>query len=173
MRGRKPKPVEQQIAEGNPGKRALPEPVHISSGEALYEPPEHLLPDAKRFWARTIPVLDKIGMLDGVDSAALEMAATAYARFRGAQRTIADEGAFQKTARGGLKEHPAVGLERRQMEVFLRFAEQYGLTPVARTRLGLAKLEAASMADEMQERFGKPKLRDADAMDANAREVPA
>ena len=43
-------------------------------------------------------------------------------------------------------------IERDAQAAFLRLAEQYGLTPLARTRLGLVALKRRSLQEELQER---------------------
>jgi len=52
-----PKPVEQKIREGNPGRRPLPEPMLVAGrprrGE-LDTPPSHLAEDAQAFWRGTV-----------------------------------------------------------------------------------------------------------------------
>jgi P27 family predicted phage terminase small subunit len=158
-RGRKPKPREQRIAEGNPGKRPLPEPVIMGgSPREAPEPPEHLDDDGKAWWREAVPILHHVGLLDTVDTAALEMAATAYSRFRQARRVVDAQGVLTRGSTGQLREHPALKTEREAQSQYLRFAEQYALTPVARTRLGLAELHRRSLADEMDSRIGEPEL---------------
>lgn len=159
MRGRKPKPVAIKKLEGNRSKEKLPEEVVIGGrpNEPM-EPPESLDDDAKEFWAEAVPILHKVGLLDTVDRAALEMTATAYARVLQARRVIAEEGMMSVGHRGQPREHPMLSTERAAMQTFLRFAEQYALTPVARTRLGLAELQRRSMEDELTDALGPPQL---------------
>lgn len=159
IRGPKPKPVQQRIAQGNPGKRPIP--PHVEMGglpPEPPEPPEHLDETAKAWWREAIPVLHNVGLLDVVDNAALEMAATAYSRYRAAQRVIKDQGSLSRGSTGQIVEHPAMATERQAQQQYLRFAEQYALTPVARTRLGLAELHRRSMQDEMNQKLGKQAL---------------
>jgi P27 family predicted phage terminase small subunit len=164
MKGRKPKPVEQRIREGNPGHRPLPEPVLVSGrpdrGE-LAEPPAHLPDEAKEFWREHVSRLVEVGMVDRVDVPALEMMATQYALSRQAQRAIEEHGFFAEGSRGQMREHPAVRSQRDASTLFLRFAEQFGLTPSARARLGLAELHRRSLQAEMTDGLGAPKLRPA------------
>jgi hypothetical protein len=50
-RGRPPKPREQRIAEGNPSRRPLPEPV-LGLGKVLtFDPPDDLRPAEAEVWA--------------------------------------------------------------------------------------------------------------------------
>lgn len=162
MRGPKPKPVEQKIKEGNPGKRKLPEPVLIGGRPELAEmnePPEHLDDDAKEWWLVHVPRLLEVGILDRVDTPHLEMLATSYSRWRQAGRVLASEGLFQRGSVGQIKEHSALKIERAAKADYDKTCEQYGLSPLARTRLGLAELSRRSLAQEMSDSLGAPKLK--------------
>lgn len=142
MKGPPPKPREIREREGNPAKRPLPGKV-VVGGEptAPMKPPAHLPKDAKAWWKEAVPALQEIGVLDTIDTAALELMSTAYARAREAGRIIAKEGTTTFGSQGQTVEHPAMSTERNATALFLRYAEHYALTPVARTRLGLAQLE--------------------------------
>jgi P27 family predicted phage terminase small subunit len=164
VRGRPPKPREQRVLEGNPGKRPLPEPVVLGGRpdlKEMIEPPSHLHPDAKDFWKDSVVRLVEVGILDRVDTPALEQLATQYARIRAAQRVIDEAGYFARGSTGQIKEHPALKIEERATNLFLKLAEHYGLTAIARTRLGLAELHRRSLAQELTEGLGVPELRPA------------
>lgn len=154
MRGRKPKPAELAILEGNPGKRQLPQPVVIGgrpTPEELAEPPAEveLDSDARNFWVLTVPRLARAGVVDLVDIPALAALATQYARMIQARRVVASEGHFAKGSMGQLVEHPALKIERNATKAFQSLSEQFGITPVARVRLGKAELERQSLADAL------------------------
>jgi P27 family predicted phage terminase small subunit len=163
MRGRKPKPLEQRQREGNAGKRPLPEQVLIAGRPMLDEmktPPEHLTEPAKKFWADSVEVLVEVGVADRVDRPVLEMMATEYANWRYANEVLKEDGFFTRGSVGQLREHPALKIQGASADRFLKLAEQYGFTPIARTRLGIAELHRRSMQQEMEEGgLGKPKLR--------------
>lgn len=161
MRGPKPKPVEQREREGNPSKRPVPTPVLVAGRpdlDELAEPPAHLPPEAQEFWRDSIQRLTAVGIIDRVDVPVLEQLATQYARVRQAQAVIAKKGMFSKGSKGQLREHPALKIEREATRTFLSLAEQYALTPVARTRLGLAELHRRSLSQELADRLGPTKL---------------
>jgi P27 family predicted phage terminase small subunit len=161
--GRRPKPIELKLREGNPGRRTLPDPVVLGGRPSEpIEPPEALDEDAKDFWREAIPIFHRVGLLDTIDRAALEMTATAYARVVQCRRAIQEHGMFSRGSKNQFAEHPALASERVAMTVFLRFAEQYALTPLARTRLGMVELQRRSMQDELADRLGKPVLERAD-----------
>jgi phage terminase small subunit len=85
MRGRKPKPIEQRVAEGNPRKHKIPQPVLISGRPTmteLDEPPDHLPPEAQEFWRTSVTRLIEVGIIDRVDVPVLEQLAVQYARIR-------------------------------------------------------------------------------------------
>jgi P27 family predicted phage terminase small subunit len=161
VRGRKPTPIEQRIIEGNPRKHAIPQPVLVSGRPQLAEldePPEHLPPEAQEFWRTSITRLIEVGIIDRVDVPVLEQLAVQYARIRQAQRVLAQDGHYSRGSAGQLKRHPAMDIETNATAMFLKIAEHYALTPVARTRLGLAELHRRSLAVELNEGLGAPDL---------------
>jgi len=80
-------------------------------------------------------------------------------------RAIAKEGMFTFGSRGQPREHPAVRIERDATVLYLRAAEQFGLTPVARTRLGLAELHRRSLHAEMDRALNDEPAIDGEAVD--------
>jgi P27 family predicted phage terminase small subunit len=150
MKGRKPKPVEVRRREGNPSKEPLPEPVLVGGRPVTApEPPEDMPEAAREAWGEVVPRLQEVGILDMIDRLALEAMCTQWARAKQAGQTIAREGLTAIGSNAQLVEHPAVATERAAHQMFLKFAEHYALTPVARTRLGLAELQRRSLATEM------------------------
>jgi P27 family predicted phage terminase small subunit len=166
VKGRVPKPAELRLREGSYRHDRHAGPLLVGGRpelEEIAEPPSHLPVDAKRFWRTEIRRLAEVGVLDRVDSIALEGLATMYARACQASRAVAVEGHFAEGSRGQLREHPAIKVERESWAMFLRFAEHFALTPVARTRLGLAELEfKRSLQQELNEQLGPVKLEPAD-----------
>lgn len=164
-RGQKPKPVEQRIREGNAGKNKLPEPLLVGGRPMpaeIADPPGHLTADAREFWRTSVLRLAEVGIIDRVDVPVLEQLATQYARIRGAQRVIESEGYFARGSVGQIREHPALKIEREATTQFLKIAEHYALTPIARTRLGLAELHRRTLSQELNEGLGKPDLKPVD-----------
>jgi P27 family predicted phage terminase small subunit len=147
----RPKPTQVARREGNPGHRPLPAPVNLGvvMDEDLAVPPDDLPDTAKEWWLSAIPVLKRIGILETVDRAALEMAAVQYARWKQASRVVNQMGHIARGSTGQLTEHPSMATERAASALFLRFAEQYALTPTARTKLGLAEIERARALEDL------------------------
>jgi P27 family predicted phage terminase small subunit len=163
MRGRKPKSVEERQREGNNSHtnvahKPVPDVVHVGGRPAVIEfadPPESLDPDAAEFWTESVHQLAIAGVVDRVDRPALELLCQQYARARQARRVIAQQGLFSMGPKGAIKEHPAVKMEREATAQFMRMAENFALTPIARARLGLANLAGRSLAQELAD--GLPK----------------
>jgi P27 family predicted phage terminase small subunit len=171
MRGPKPKPVEQRRLEGGSdvSHRAIPEPMLVAGrpDRELDEPPRDLAPAARRYWRKTIRRLVEVGMIDLVDEAALRMLASQYARWEAASRTVNKEGIVSTGYMGQPVQHPAVRIERDATVLYLRTAEQFGLTPMARTRLGLAELHRRSLHAEMDRALDAGPIVDGEVVDGD------
>jgi P27 family predicted phage terminase small subunit len=166
--------VEQRRLEGNLGKRALPEPVLVG-GRPMDDdipPPDHLPPVAKEHWRVVVPLLLKANIIDTADLFGIEEMSIAYARRRSAAEVLAKQGLFASGSMGQMVEHPAAQMERHYSALWLRYAEHYALTPVGRTRLGLAQLQGASLADELKKALGIGEEPPAADVEGEAVEIP-
>jgi P27 family predicted phage terminase small subunit len=161
------KPVEVHMRNGTFRPDRHPEPVLVGgrpSLEELREPPEHLTnEDARAFWEDAVVRLIDVGIVDRVDVPILEQLAMQYARIKAAQRVIESEGYFARGSTGQIKEAPWVKMEREATMLFHRLADQFALTPLARTRLGVAELVRRSLRAELEQALGGPVLRRVDA----------
>lgn len=146
MRGRKAKPIEQKIREGNAGHRALPEPLKLNSGAP--RKPDNLPPAGERLWDEIVPVLSGAGIIDRVDGAALTALCVQWGRAESARELVAVQGEYVPGSMGQLVEHPAIGVERAAHAMFLRFAEQYGMTAAARARIAAAVVGVKTVLEE-------------------------
>jgi phage terminase small subunit len=79
MRGRKPHPTLLKLVKGNPGHRPLTD-SEPAPRKMLPEPPAELSGDARKEWDRVAPELYRMGLLTGLDRAAL----AAYCQVYGA-----------------------------------------------------------------------------------------
>jgi len=101
-------------------------------------------------WDELVPILSKANVLSSVDGAALTALCIQWERSVQARAVLKRQGLFSLGSMGQLVEHPAVQTERSAHLMFLRFAEQFGITPVARTRIAAAVAVAgASMRGEL------------------------
>jgi len=82
--GRKPKPKELRILEGNPGHRPIPE---IPESDA-YKPamPKYFTVEAKQEWNRKVDELFRLGLLTKLNHTLFETLCVAFGEFKKAVR---------------------------------------------------------------------------------------
>jgi P27 family predicted phage terminase small subunit len=136
MRGRKKIPAKVVQLHGNPSKRPinLNEP-QLDSGipdESLF----FLNEMAKRHWDAVASELEAKGILAKLDGGILAAYCTACARLYYAEKTIADEGEYQRDVETGMKKkHPACMLARESRDQIRSIGSELGLTAASRARL--------------------------------------
>jgi P27 family predicted phage terminase small subunit len=143
--GPKPKPAHLKLLEGNPGKRRVPVGEPRPPIGPVPQAPEFLASEARAEWDRVSPQLYHMGLLSEADVAPLAAYCQAYARWLLAERVIAtmaekDQltgGLMVKTTNGNAIQNPLVGTSNKAASDMVRFASEFGLTPVARARLAL------------------------------------
>lgn len=158
MRGRKPKPNAQQIAEGDPRKRGVnklqerleAEPKAVSG----YPPcPEHLTGIARDTWHFLAEQIEIMGLDKRPDAMMLEGACVNYARAVIADQQIAREGiTFTESTvdeESGevvplkARVNPAVTISNQAWQNLRSFGSEFGLSPASRTRLTIEKKDDA------------------------------
>lgn len=152
-RGRPVKPIEQKKREGNLGHRKLPEPVVLT--EVSFLKPK-MPRAASQLWDDIVPILREAQVLNKIDTAALEAMCIQWHRSVQARKILAKEGLFTLGSTGQLVPHPALEIERAAHTLFIRFAEQFGITPVARARIAaaVANVHSVSMQEELDKLLG-------------------
>lgn len=141
----KPKPTRMKILEGNPGRRKLhPEPDMSSD---MPDPPEPVKNDAYALeeWRRLAPGLHVLGLLNAADATTFGAYCTAYSRWRNAeellQEIVSTKGRLaaliQVTKAGNYIQNTLVGVANKAMGDMMKYAGEFGLTPVARARLAV------------------------------------
>ena len=157
MKGRKPKPTELKLIEGNPGKRPLPE------NEPKPEPiapkcPTWLHKDAKKEWKRIAPQLERLGLLTQVDMAALAGYCESWAQYKRSIEFIHKHGEVYpiKDDEGRVKylqQVPQVSIANKALQQVRAFCAEFGLTPSARGRMVVPG--ADDKEDEMEKMLSK------------------
>lgn len=149
MQGRKPRPTELERALGNPGHRPLPDVVVVGTSEPPSKP-SRLQGEAELVWNEVVPQLDEAGLLRQIDGVVLEGLCNLIARARYASDKIETDGYTVAHAKTGIESvSPWVRIERDAWQQACKIGEHYGLTPVSRTRLGLANLKGRSLLQEL------------------------
>ena len=172
MRGRPPRPREERIREG--ATRALPEPVRVAGKAALadvLEPPTELSKPAAAWYREVVSELADSGLIERVDTFLLAMVAAAWGDFVIAEAVRRDQGWFTEGSQGQVVLGPWMKARRDSMVVFERLVNHLPLSPVARARLGLAGLRAASIAQAMDQDLGSSVVVDGDVVDADVVDV--
>lgn len=178
--GRPAKPVEVKRRQGNPGKRALPEPVTVLPGlQAGVVPrfPVGLASPGKRMWA-DLWRYTQAWMSTGMDLTSAELACRLFDEIAGHRKDIGRYGRLveepvlfegheacvggewdTETERwvGGtpvvtLKANPALASLRAAEKSLGEWLSKMGIPPADRARLGLAQVKAESKLDELMER---------------------
>lgn len=110
--------------------------------------------DAMACWTSLASTLRKLKVLTKADGAAFEGMCQAYSRAVQADRLIRKHGMVKENIYGDLKANPAVNISRASWAELRKFAQEFGLTPSARTRVS-----------EMQNDEGSPKTGEGNAED--------
>ena len=152
QRGRKPKPTALKVLEGNPGGRPLNlnEPKPVKKAPRC---PSWLEDEAKKEWKRMGKVLEQLGLLTEMDMAAFAGYCQAYARWKEAEEFITQHGTMARTPNGYLQQVPQVSIAQTNLKIMLKFCEQFGLTPSARSRI-VGSENSNDPTDEMEALLG-------------------
>ena len=134
MAGRKPKPTHLKLVTGNPGKRKLnqnePKPV-----AKIPDVPEHLSDDAKVEWGRVCQELFTLGLLTRLDRSMLASYCESWATWVDAVKQIKATGKVIKAPSGYPVPNPYIAIANRALDMIHKFASEFGMSPVARTRI--------------------------------------
>lgn len=132
-RGPAPKPAKLRLIEGaRPDKVNQNEPV---ARDALPEPPDELTPEAREIWDYTIRELDFMGIVAAVDRDSLVCYCEAVVNHRKATALVAKGDILIKGFSGQPVRNPALAVQRDSAQTIRAFAQEFGLTPSARTRI--------------------------------------
>lgn len=142
LRGKKPTPSHLKIITGNPGKRPLP--VNEPKPElAVPTVPKELCDDGKLEWGRVSVQLHRCGLLSEIDRAALVAYCASFGLWVRTTRKLREmedadpeyRGLMIFSAKGNLISNPLIGIANKAAADVVRYAEQFGMTPSARTRV--------------------------------------
>ncbi len=155
-RGPLPKPAVLKLLEGNPGKRSLDLSDGVNPRVAIPTFPKHLGPEARKEWKRITPLLEELGLISGLDRAALALYCQAAGRLaeletafngkvdrlveagKSKNVTYADavyEASHAVTPSGYAQQSVIVQLIRSHREQVNRYLMHFGLSPAARGRV--------------------------------------
>ena len=128
------KTAELRILEGLPGKSRV---APVVERGAVPECPKWLTGIAEEEWNRVAPALHAAGLLTGLDLTALEGYCVTYAKWRGAEQQLAEEGLTILTPNGCTQAHPCQSISNQAQKLLLSWVKAFGLSPDARGRMEL------------------------------------
>lgn len=151
-RGPLPKPAALRLLEGNAGKRSLNLSDGVNPRHDIPPAPKHLGKEASKEWRRISPLLLELGLVTGLDRAALALYCQSYGRL--SELEIAFNGKVKLAEDGGMAYADAVffasytttpsGYQQQSVIVQLisshrlqvhRHLMHFGLSPAARGRV--------------------------------------
>lgn len=148
-RGRKPKPHNLRVIEGNPGKRSMSRDIPKPPVSAGLSAPSHLNGDGKRHWTEMARQLEVLGLLAAIDRGALAALCQAYGVWADAERRLKAYNLSEKgrkagaylieTPSGAIIQHPLVTIARDARRDYLKASAEFGMTPSARQRVEVGK----------------------------------
>lgn len=155
MASPKPRPAALKLIEGRGnGRDSGGRPIKQTPGfvRMAPEPPDFLPEEARAEWDRIVPELQRLELLKPLDRAALTSYCLIWQRLVDAQRDIAAGNLTTHGSQGQLVEHPSVKVFMAASKELRSWASEFGLTPVAESRLNVGKADDAG-ADNP---FGSP-----------------
>ena len=144
--GRKPKPAELRLLEGNREHRRIPETVKPKVKRI--PAPHWLHPEAKKEWKRMVRELQPLGLFTVIDKVALEAYCQLYAKWKAAEQKA--ELHIFETDSGYKSINPYINVALKYAKEMRAYLVEFGMTPSARTRVNVDKLkDEAAEWDEL------------------------
>lgn len=172
MKGRPNKPIEQHEMEGTKRGDRHPGTALVLGGRNLPDTPKDFTPSQEKLWLAVLEVVAPI--LDMADVPMLENFVVIVDRLHEARKEIADYGLmideliYNKEGECvGSKRvaNPAYRVEKDYLGAARQYAEQFGLTPSARARLGIAVAVARDTTSRVRDKVGENPLEMDDVLD--------
>jgi P27 family predicted phage terminase small subunit len=154
--GRKPKPTNMKILQGNPGKRPLnraePKPT-----AKIPSCPKTLTGEARKEWRRVTKELAQLGLLTAIDRAVLALYCQAWGRWvyaeeqleklrtwagrDGEEPELPPPGWTFTTDKGYEGVTPWLSIANKAASEVRKLAAEFGMTPSSRSRVTVTKAE--------------------------------
>src|SRR5215472_3626802 len=144
VKGRRPTPTHLRVLQGNPQHRPLPQNELAPKLDAeVPEAPAYLEGYAAEEWRERATELYRLGILTMIDRPMFAVYCQSYTRWRLAEEALARmvnndpimHGFLIRRSNGEAATNPMVLAARRAAQEMLRFASEFGMTPIARARI--------------------------------------
>jgi len=133
-RGPAKKPAKLEILEGNPSKNKVVEPVKISDG--FPKPPAFIKGEALKEWKRIEKELAHLNYIETIDIAAFAAYCQSYADWVENVKYLSKNPKTYTTQSGYSQVVPQVTMANKAKQDMLRYAQEFGFTPSARSNVG-------------------------------------
>ncbi|SEG20651.1 phage terminase small subunit P27 family [Marinobacterium lutimaris] len=141
-RGRKPKPTELKLLQGNAGKRSTnKDEPKVDALKKVPVAPCWLSERGAEAWEHLAEWLVGSKILTATDLHNLEAFCSAYSRWRDAEEHYAKEGPVVEGATGGPVKNPAATVINESLKQMAMFGSALGLDPASRARLAVPGAE--------------------------------
>lgn len=126
------KSAEQKIAEGNPGKRPIPEEVEVEIGSI--KPPKEINKAAKEYWKKYSPEMRRIGKLTILNEQSFKKLCILWSKIDAINQILDTQftSLLQETSKFGeteLKENEYSKMLRMYVGISRQYEKDFGLTP--------------------------------------------
>jgi P27 family predicted phage terminase small subunit len=99
-------------------------------------PPHYVIKEARKEWYRIVPMLDKMGVLGNVDTAALVVYCNTWARYMEVENLIRKGGMITSSEKGvGIYVSPYIRISNECVRIMYRLLTEFGATPSSRSRI--------------------------------------
>lgn len=136
-RGPAPKPTKLRLLHGDRKDRINHNEPQPEQGPMV--PPEGMTREVRAVWDFTARHLETMGLAMPSDRECLRAYCEAVVDHARAAEIVAKSALLIKGIQGGMVRNPAYQIKRDAARTMLRFAQEFGLTPSARSRIELAE----------------------------------
>lgn len=133
-RGRHSTPTQLKVIQGNFRKDRHAHGPRVEIGAPKCP---HWLPrSAKRYWAEIAPELEKVGLISVIDSAVFVAHCDSMGRYEDVTRKLKElDALIDKTPQGYQVQSALFTVRNKLWDQVLRSAQEFGLTPAARSKI--------------------------------------
>ena len=145
-RGPRPTPTNLRVIRGDKRKPNKDEPVP-PSGDV--RPPDWLRPEAVEVWNRLAPDLIRKKLLTPWDVDAFAVLCNAIIQHQEATKFVTNAGVMVRGRKEAVVKNPAVQLVRDSAQIIRAYAQEFGLTPSARSSIKMPNEPGDDEADRL------------------------